>query len=175
MKIVRRGIAQHVARVPRQAPKRGEAQQKEDDADDDFVIVHKESTSSELEQQASKPEQQERRHIPPGTEYFDEFELNPEHPDSIYFDPQIDHESADEASAEITAESMAPPASTTRSGKVFGSANTVKAQYKPGFDIHEGREVDIKGYLSIGNDDLNRGGVVSHDGADNAKMHSIDG
>ena len=140
----------------------GENNDAEDDADDDFVIVHKESTSSELEQQASKPEQQERRHIPPETEYFDEFELNPEHPDSIYFDPQIDHESADEASAEITAESMAPPASTTRSGKVFGSANTAKAQYKPGFDIHEGREVDIKGYLSIGNDDLNRGGVVSY-------------
>jgi hypothetical protein len=41
-------------------------------------------------------------------------------------------------------------------------ANTAKVHYKPGFDIHEGKEVDIKGYLSVGNEDLDAGGVVSN-------------
>ena len=37
-----------------------------------------------------------------------------------------------------------------------------KAQYKPGVDIHEGKEVNIKGFLSIGNEDIDAGGVISN-------------
>ena len=54
----------------------------------------------------------------------------------------------------------APSPSATRSGKTYTTANSAKSRYKPGFDVHEGKEIDIKGYLSIGNEDLHAGGVI---------------
>ncbi len=87
--------------------------------------------------------------------YFDEFELNSDLPESIYFKAPLGSDGSDEE------DDSTKNASTTRSGRTYAAAKTTKVQYKPGFDIHEGKEVDIKGYLSIGNEDFDPGGVVS--------------
>ncbi len=123
--------------------------------DDDFVVLNKKSTTPELKLQQEK----QTRH--PTSTYFDEFELNPDLPESIYFREPLDTDDEDETSTEVI-KKMDPKASTTRSGRTYATANTAKAQYKPGFDIHEGKEVNIKGFPSIGNEDIDAGGVISN-------------
>ena len=125
----------------------------DDDVDnDEFVFVNKSTTPELLQQEHNKAR-------PPASTYFDEFELNPDLQESIYFRGSNDE---DETSAEIIEKTSAPNASTTRSGRTYAAANTAKVQYKPGFNIHDGKKVDIKGYLSVGNEDLDAGGVVSN-------------
>ena len=124
----------------------------DDDDDDDCVVVNKSTTPELLQQEHDKAR-------PLASTYFDEFELNPDLQESIYFRGSNDE---DETSAEIIEKTSEPNASTTRSGRTYGTANTAKVHYKTGFDIHEGKEVDIKGYLSVANEDLDAGGVVSN-------------
>jgi hypothetical protein len=134
----------------------GENNDHDDVDDDDFVVFNKKSTTPEPQIQQEK----QTRH--PTSTYFDEFELNPDLPESIYFREPLDTDDEDETSTEVI-EKTEPKASTTRSGRnTYATANTAKAQYKPGFDIHEGKEVNIKGFLSIGNEDIDAGGVISN-------------
>jgi hypothetical protein len=133
----------------------GENNDHDDVDDDDFIVLNKKSTTPEPQLQQEK----QTRH--PTSTYFDEFELNPDLPESIYFREPLDTDDEDETSTEVI-EKMEPKASTTRSGRTYATANTAKAQLKPGFDIHEGKEVNIKGFLSIGNEDIDAGGVISN-------------
>jgi hypothetical protein len=133
----------------------GENNDHDDVDDDDFVVFNKKSTTPEPQIQQEK----QTRH--PTSTYFDEFELNPDLPDSIYFREPLDTDDEDETSTEVI-EKMEPKAPTTRSGRTYATANTAKARYKPGFDIHEGKGVNIKGFLSIGNEDIDAGGVISN-------------
>ena len=121
--------------------------------DDDFVVLNKKSTTPEPQLQQEK----QTRH--PTSTYFDEFELNPNVPESIYFREPLDTDDEDETSADVN-EKTEPKASTTCSGRTYATANTAKSQYKPGFDIHQGKEVNIQEFLSIGNEDINAGGVI---------------
>jgi hypothetical protein len=87
--------------------------------DDDFVVLNKKSTTPELQLQQEK----QTRH--PTSTYFDEFELNPDLPESIYFREPLDTDDEDETSTEVI-EKMEPKASTTRSGRTYATANTAK-------------------------------------------------
>jgi hypothetical protein len=88
-----------------------EGENDDDDDDDDFVVVNKSTTPELLQQEHDKAR-------PPASTYFDEFELNPDLQESIYFRGSNDE---DETSAEIIEKTSEPNASTTRSGRTYGS------------------------------------------------------
>ena len=139
-----------------------EGEDDDEDAENDDLATtsYKQFTASEPRREETRPRDIEK-HIEKHIEstYFDEYELNPKLPDSIYFHAP---ETIDEASKDIVEETTPPSPSATRSGKTYATANSAKWGYKPGFDVNEGKEIDIKGYLSIGKEDMNAGGVVSN-------------
>lgn len=99
----------------------GENNDHDDVDDDDFVVPKKKSTTPEAQLQ-----QENQTHHPTST-YFDEFELKPDLPESIYFREPLDTDDEDETSTEVI-EKTEPKASTTRSGRIYAAANTAKAQ-----------------------------------------------
>ena len=134
----------------------------DDNEDADNETSYEQFTTSEHKRdeiKASEHKEMQPQLGPLESEYFDEYELNPKLPDSIYFHVP---ETIDEASRNIIEQTTAPSPSATRSGKTYATANSAKSRYKPGFDVREGKEIDIKGYLSIGNEDLHAGGVISN-------------
>jgi len=93
----------------------------------------------------------------PSSEYFDECEFNRQHQDSIYNKSNVTETMSKDISDKIkTAESLSS-LSSTRSGQVY-SESTRKA--KVSNNISNGDEISVKGFLSMGKDDLENGGTI---------------
>ena len=93
----------------------------------------------------------------PSSEYFDEYEFNQQHPDSIHKKSNVTEKMSKNISDKVTAAESLSSTSSTRSGQVY-SESTRKA--KVSNDISNGDEISVKGFLSMGKDDLENGGTM---------------
>jgi len=93
----------------------------------------------------------------PSSDYFDEYKFNHQHPDSIYNKSNITEKMSRDISDKVTAAESLSFMSSTRSGQV-NSQSTSKA--KVSYDIFTGDEIIVKGFLSMGKDDLDNSGTT---------------
>jgi len=91
------------------------------------------------------------------SEYFDEYEFNQQHPDSIHNKNNVTEKMSKDISDKVTAAESLSSMSSTRSGQVY-SESTSKAKVR--YDILSGDEINVKGFLSMGKDDLKNGGTI---------------
>jgi len=87
----------------------------------------------------------------PRSEYSDKYEINDEHAGSIHNKSNITEKISINISDKIAAVDSLSPSLSTRSGQIY-SESTNKA--KVSYDIFTDDEIDVKGVLSMGGDDL---------------------
>jgi len=81
----------------------------------------------------------------PSSEYFDEYEFNQQHPDSIHKKSNVTEKMSKEISDKVTAAESLSFMSSTRSGQVYSeSACKVKVSY----DIFSGDEISVAAFLA---------------------------
>ena len=93
----------------------------------------------------------------PSSEYFDEYKFNQHHSDSIHKNSNVTEKMSKDISDKVTAAEPFSSISSTRSGQMY-SESTSKA--KVSYDIFTGDEISLKGFLSMGKDDLKNGGTI---------------
>jgi hypothetical protein len=93
----------------------------------------------------------------PSSEYFDEYEFNQQHPDSIHNKSNVTEKMSKDISDKVTAAESLSSMSSTRSGQVY-SQSTSKS--KVSYDILTGDEISVKDFFSMGKDDLENGGTI---------------
>jgi len=93
----------------------------------------------------------------PSSEYFDEYEFNQQHPDSIHNKSNGTEKMPKDISDKVTAAESLSSMPSTRSGQVY-SESTSKA--KVSYDIFTGDEISVKDLISVGKDDLENGGTI---------------
>ena len=79
----------------------------------------------------------------PSSEYFDEYEFNQQHPDSIYKKSNVTEKMSKNISDKVTATESLSSTSSTRSGQVY-SESTSKT--KVSYDIFTGNEISVTGW-----------------------------
>ena len=93
----------------------------------------------------------------PSSKYFDEYKLNQQHPDSIHNKSNVIEKMSKDISDKVTAAESLSCMSSTPSGQVYSeSASKAKVSY----DILTGDEISVKGFLSMGKDDVENGGTI---------------
>jgi len=89
----------------------------------------------------------------PSSEYFDEYEFNHQHPDSIYNKSNVTEKMSKDISDKVTASSM----SSTRSEQVYSQSSSMA---KVSYDIFTGDKIIVKGFLSMGKNNLDNSGTM---------------
>jgi len=93
----------------------------------------------------------------PNSEYFDEYKFNHQHPDSIYNTSNVTEKMSKDISDKVTTAESLSSMSSTQSGQVY-SQSTRKA--KESYYIFTGDGIIVKGFLSMGKDDLDNSGTM---------------
>jgi len=93
----------------------------------------------------------------PSSEYFDEYEFNQQHPDSIHFKSDVTEKMPKDISDKVPAAESLSSMSSTRSGQVYSeSASKAKISY----DIFTGDEISVMDFLSMGKDDVENSSTI---------------
>ena len=94
----------------------------------------------------------------PNSEYFDEYEFNQRHPDSIHKKIYVTEKMSKDISEKVTSAESLSSVSLTRSGQVYSeSINNAKLRY----NIFTGDKISVKGFLSMGKDDVESGSTIT--------------
>jgi len=93
----------------------------------------------------------------PSSEYFDEYEFDQHRSDSIHKNSKVTEKMSKDISDKVTAAESLSSMSSTRYGQIY-LESTSKA--KVVYDIFTRDEISVKGFLSMGKDDLENGGPI---------------
>jgi len=93
----------------------------------------------------------------PSSKYFDEYEFNQQHPDSIHKKSNVTEKMSKDISNKVTAAESLSSMSSTRSGQVYSESGS---KAKVSYDIFTGDEISVTGFLSMGKDDVENSGTI---------------